>query len=140
MKKFFFCAETLGLYPGAPYGDAVGKACVELTEADYRALAGHALAIGPDGRPVLAASLPPAAEQMEAVERSWRDAELAGSEWLGTRHRDEVDMGQQTTLTADQYAELLAWRQLLRDWPASSAFPDAAERPSPPEWLSSMTE
>lgn len=49
-------------------------------------------------------------------------------------------MGQQTTLTADQYAELLAWRQLLRDWPASSAFPDAAERPSPPEWLSSMTE
>lgn len=138
--RFFFCAATLGLYPGGPYGAAVGKECIELSEAEYRALAGHALAIGPDGRPVLASSLPPTAEQLEDAERAWRDGELSRSEWLIARHRDEVDMGQPTTLTAEQYGELLAWRQLLRDWPAAPAFPDAAGRPAAPEWLASMTE
>lgn len=140
MKKFFFCPETLGLYPGAPYGDAIGKECIELSEDEYRALAGHSLALDASGRPVLASSLPLTVEQLEAAERSWRDYELRSSEWLIARHRDELDMGQSTTLTAEQYGELLAWRQLLRDWPAAAAFPDAAGRPAPPEWLASMTE
>ena len=139
MKKFFFCPETLGLYPGAPYGDAAGKACIELTEAEYRALAGHALALDAGGHPVLAASLPLTVEQLEAAERSWRDSELRRSEWLIARHRDEVDMVTPTTLSAEQYGELLTWRQLLRDWPASRAFPDASGRPVPPTWLASIT-
>ncbi len=139
MKKFFFCPETLGLYPGEPYGDAIGKKCVELTESEYRAVAGHSLAAGPDGRPVLASTLPPTPAQLEAVERTWRDSELTRTEWIIARHRDEADMGQPTTLTAEQYGELLAWRQLLRDWPAAPAFPDRAGRPAPPDWLASVT-
>ncbi|PYC19548.1 hypothetical protein DMO17_19420 [Aquipseudomonas alcaligenes] len=139
MKKFFFCPETLGLYPGAPYGDAAGKDCIELTEAEYRALAGHALALDAAGRPVLVASLPLTVEQLEAAERGWRDYELRRSEWLIARHRDEVDMVTTTTLSVEQYGELLAWRQLLRDWPASRAFPDDSGRPVPPAWLASLT-
>jgi hypothetical protein len=135
MSKYFFCPETLGLYPGAPYGDAIGKECIELSEAEYRELAGHALALNAEGRPVLVASLPLTAEQLEAAERAWRDGELIRTEWLIARHRDEVDMTNPTTLSAEQYGELLAWRQLLRDWPESAAFPDAAGRPSPPAWL-----
>lgn len=138
--KFFFCPETMGLYPGGLTGAAVGKPCIELTEAEYRAVAGRALAIGADGRPVLATSLPPAAEQLEAAERGWRDGELVRTEWLVARHRDEVDIGRPTTLAVEQYAELLNWRQLLREWPAAAAFPDPAGRPAPPDWLASVTE
>ncbi|AVX11495.1 phage tail protein [Stutzerimonas stutzeri] len=56
--KFFFCAETLGLYPGQPYGDAVGKLCVEISEEHYRAVAGHPLVADENGAPVLASSYP----------------------------------------------------------------------------------
>jgi hypothetical protein len=135
-----FCPETMGFYPRGLTGAAVGRPSIELSDDEYRRLAGHALALGADGRPVLASSLPPTAEQLEAAERAWRDGELARSEWLIARHRDEVDIGQSPTMTAEQYGELLAWRQLLRDWPASPAFPDSAGRPAPPEWLASMTE
>lgn len=55
---YFFCAETLGLYPGEPYGDALGKTCVKLTEEQYRAFAGHPLATDLNGFPQLASTLP----------------------------------------------------------------------------------
>lgn len=55
--KFFFCAETLGLYPGAPYGDALGKPVVEITPARYLELAGQQLAADENGNPVLASAV-----------------------------------------------------------------------------------
>jgi hypothetical protein len=79
--------------------------------------------------------LPEAVAPDPAVERAWRDGELIRTEWLIARHRDEVEMTNPTTLSAEQYGELLAWRQLLRDWPESAAFPDSAARPVPPAWL-----
>jgi len=68
-------------------------------------------------------------------ERAWRDSELNASQWPIARHRDEKDAGLDTTLSADQFAELLAYRQALRDWPAAKAFPDSASRPVAPTWL-----
>ncbi len=55
---YFFCAETLGLYPGAPYGDALGKLCVRLTEEQYRAFAGRQLVTDENGFPQLASLIP----------------------------------------------------------------------------------
>lgn len=55
---YFFCAETLGLYPGAPYGDALGKLCVRLTEEQYRAFAGRQLVADENGFPQLASYIP----------------------------------------------------------------------------------
>lgn len=52
---------------------------------------------------------------------------LTDTDWLVTRHRDQVDARQVTTLTAEQYAELLAFRQALRD--------AKGELPAPPDWL-----
>lgn len=75
------------------------------------------------------------AQQQEAVERAWRDAELNATQWPVARHRDELDAGTATTLSADQFAELLAYRQALRDWPAAKAFPDSTARPAAPTWL-----
>lgn len=73
-------------------------------------------------------------------ERVWRDGELVATEWLTTRHRDEVDLGSVTTLTGERYAELLTYRQALRDWPATGAFPQSAERPTAPPWFAEQVQ
>ncbi|CAI8780024.1 phage tail assembly chaperone [Pseudomonas donghuensis] len=74
------------------------------------------------------------------VERAWRDRELQTTEWLTTRHRDEQDISRPTTLTREQYVELQAYRQSLRDWPAAGAFPELAERPSAPPWVAEQVQ
>ncbi|WP_085712890.1 MULTISPECIES: phage tail assembly chaperone [unclassified Pseudomonas] len=70
-----------------------------------------------------------------AAARAWRQSTLAATEWLVTRHRDEQELGRGTTLKAQQYLELLEYRQALRDWPDSGAFPSSVTRPSAPQWL-----
>ncbi|MDZ4325514.1 MAG: phage tail assembly chaperone [Pseudomonas sp.] len=68
-------------------------------------------------------------------ERAWRDAELITWVAVRDRHRDELELGIATTLTAAQFAELLVYIQLLRDWPQSAEFPDIEHRPVTPTWL-----
>ncbi|MBP6018809.1 MAG: hypothetical protein KA735_04905 [Burkholderiaceae bacterium] len=68
-------------------------------------------------------------------ERAWRDSEIARITWLRDRHRDEGEQGLQTTLTAEQYGDLVEYIQALRDWPADVGFPVAASRPAIPAWL-----
>ncbi|MGE7959089.1 phage tail assembly chaperone [Pseudomonas sp. NPDC089530] len=70
--------------------------------------------------------------------RGWRQTMLSTSQWLVTRHRDEQELGRGTTLTAQQYLELLEYRQALRDWPASAGFPDVTGRPPAPVWSMSF--
>ncbi|WP_054064293.1 phage tail assembly chaperone [Pseudomonas asplenii] len=72
------------------------------------------------------------------VERAWRDAELSAVAWYRDRHRDQVEIGAETTLGADQFQELLVYMQALRDWPQSAAFPDLSARPQAPEFLESL--
>ncbi|WP_258232683.1 phage tail assembly chaperone [Pseudomonas brassicacearum] len=78
-------------------------------------------------------------EQAE-VERVWRSFELVTTEWLVTRHRDELDLGLVPTLTAKQFPELLSYRQALRDWPQTSAFPSAEFRPIAPLWIAEQSQ
>lgn len=84
------------------------------------------------GRPILID--PPAATpaQLASAERLWRDAELEAWQWLRDRHRDEQDLQRDTTLTAAQFNQVLAYLQALRDWPQAESFPDEAQRPSAP--------
>ncbi len=74
-------------------------------------------------------------EEAANEERRWRDSELLDLAWLRDRHRDQAEMGADTTLTTEQYAELLSYMQLLRDWPQSDSFPDTSKRPVPPVWI-----
>ncbi|SDC64515.1 Phage tail assembly chaperone protein [Pseudomonas guariconensis] len=83
---------------------------------------------------------PPLAADPAEAERSWRDGEIAAHEWLVSRHRAEVELQRDTTLTAEQYAELLQYLQALRDWPAAEAFPDSAQRPVAPLWIAEQTQ
>ena len=49
--------------------------------------------------------------------RERRAHALASCDALVMRHRDQLDLGTTTTLTAAQYTELLTYRQALRDLP-----------------------
>ena len=67
--------------------------------------------------------------------RNWRDQELAASQWLVDRDRDEQAAGTPMTLSSDQYHDLLDYRQNLRDWPSLAGFPKDASKPLAPAWL-----
>lgn len=99
---------------------------------------GQSIAPGDDGVPTLTERQPPPIEFVMERERAWRTVELSRYEWVVTRHRDEVELGGVTTLTAEQYAALLAYRQALRDWPAADVFPALANRPVAPDWLAEL--
>jgi hypothetical protein len=87
------------------------------------------------GLPILVDMLPPSSEDLAAEERAWRDAEVLRVSWLRDRHRDQVEVGAATTLSAEQFAELLAYLQALRDWPQGEQFPLIDHRPIAPPWL-----
>ncbi len=96
---------------------------------------GKVITWGDDGFPVLVDPPPPSAEELSATERVWRDLQLAITDSVVTRHRDEVEDGANTTLTAEQYAELQAYRRTLRGWPEAGEFPLIEHRPPTPLWL-----
>lgn len=79
------------------------------------------------------------ADELAAVARAARDAELMSLEWLRNRHRDQLDIGADTTLTTGQFAELLLYLQALRDWPQSDAFPSIEHRPIAPLWIADQS-
>ncbi len=85
-------------------------------------------------------SFAPAGPDQAQVERVWRDGEIERITWLRERHRDQLELGLSSTLAAEQFAELLAFIQQLRDWPQSEAFPAVELRPGAPAWLEGALE
>jgi hypothetical protein len=79
-------------------------------------------------------------EEAAVIERAWRDEELKDSDNIVARHRDQVEAGGATTLSADQYKELQTYRIALRNWPESSGFPVTSKRPNAPAWLAAQIE
>jgi hypothetical protein len=92
------------------------------------------------GLPILIDPLPLTSEVLSVRERSWRDAEIECVRWLRERHRDELDIGEQTTLIPEQFRELLTYIQVLRDFPQSPYFPDSQYRPERPVWTDDLIE
>lgn len=85
-----------------------------------------------DGLPIL---IDPPPADLAADERAWRDAEITRIQWIRERYRDEQDLARPTSITADQFADLLDYLQQLRDWPAAPDFPDKLSRPKSPDWI-----
>lgn len=88
-----------------------------------------------DGRPAWVDLPSLTLADIASNERSWRDGALLSIKWLRERHRDQQEIGGDTTLSGEQFAELLLYMQALRDWPESSYFPDSKCRPRPPVWI-----
>ena len=58
---------------------------------------------------------------------------LISTDWYSIRHKEQLDAGIPVSLTPEQYAELLAYRQALRQWPVSGDYNEAF--PIPPGWM-----
>ncbi|MEJ8675359.1 phage tail assembly chaperone [Chromobacterium amazonense] len=77
---------------------------------------------------------PELTEQERAAQaRTERDQRLTATEWLVQRHRDETDLGRPATLKREEFDQLMAYRQALRDIPMQSGFPDQVDWPILPD-------
>lgn len=135
----FFSASELGFYD-SNIVDAIPEDGVEVSLEHRRAIldgqtAGMVVAADESGGPILIDRPPPSADMQAAVERAWRDAQLALTDPLVSRHRDEAEEGGATSITPEQYTELQGYRRLLRDWPQGEQFPLIDHRPIAPPWL-----
>lgn len=82
-----------------------------------------------DGYPILVDPPSVSAEVSASNERAWRDSELFQTDGLVARHRDELEAGAATTLSAAEYESLQTYRRNLRNWPVTEAFPALTGRP-----------
>ncbi|MBK5003279.1 phage tail protein [Pseudomonas sp. S31] len=142
--RVFYSPSMAGFYTDEINGDNYPSDAVEISEEEWRQLLeeasqGRIIVADSLGKPVAMDRPPESVAQMASRERAWRDAEVSETEWLVSRHRDEQYMQLATTLTAEQFAELLMYRQALRDWPQTEAFPDSTQRPVAPPWIAEQT-
>ena len=56
--------------------------------------------------------------------RELRNVELDGLNWLIERHKEEVELGINTTLSSEEYQKILRYKQYLRDIPQDNNFPN----------------
>ncbi|MDF0732328.1 phage tail assembly chaperone [Pseudomonas entomophila] len=63
------------------------------------------------------------------AERVWRNARIAESDYLAMPDYP---------ISPEQRGELYAYRQALRNWPQTDAFPDSKHRPMAPAWMTAL--
>jgi hypothetical protein len=140
-----FSANTKGVYVPAINSSDIPDDVIEIPQAYWSSLlqqlAVTAKVVGvhaDNGYPILVDLPSPSAEETADAERRWRTAQLAATDGLVARDRDELEDGGGTTLTTEQYSELQAYRRELRDWPQGSFFPFSEHRPVAPRWLAAV--
>lgn len=136
----YFYAESLGFDLVQGPADELPAGSVEVGYEDYLLLLqmqamGKRITADAQGFPILVDPPEASIETQVSIERVWRDGRLAATDGVVARHRDELEGGEATTLTPEQYIELQVYRRQLRDWPAAGEFPLNDHRPPPPEWL-----
>ncbi len=147
MTTYYFSPSRLAFYPdslrdvyeASPQGwpeDGVAVTAERYEQLYSEHLQGRVFCAGSDGEPMTKEPDPPTPEQLAATERAWRGAQLDATDSLVQRHRDQVEEGANTTLSTEQYQELQAYRQALREWPETEGFPATDLRPVAPAWLS----
>lgn len=145
-KVVFFSPSICGAYRPEVHGADMPADVVEVAESVWQSLLSELstspkmMSSRPDGYPVLIDPPPLDSDEQAVVERAWRDAQLALTDPLVSRHRDEIEEGGSTSITAEQYTELQAYRRQLRDWPQGSQFPLVEHRPPAPTWLSAQPD
>lgn len=145
--KMFYSPSKGAMFNDAVYGKAIPEDAVQIPANRVdEILAGlglqKTLVVDEGGGLILVDPVPvvPTLEQLAAAERTWRDAEVSRVLWLRDRHRDQLDAGIDTTLTAEQFNEVLVYIQALRDWPQSPDFPDSQHRPTAPDWIAEQSQ
>lgn len=139
----YFYAQTLGFDRVEGPLAEVPENAVEITQAQYAELfagqaAGKSISASATGQPVLIDPLV-SPIVLASRERAWRNQVLQSTQWLVLRDAEELETGEGTTLHAEEFKQLLAYRQALRDWPDQPEFPDVHSRPVEPDWLGALT-
>jgi len=140
----FYSRETNCTYL-AGFHDVMPDDVVPMSEQRYQEVIanpvpGKVRGIDADGLPILIDPPGKTLDEIGQDERAWRDAEIERVKWLRERHRDQLEIDEQTTLTADQFTELLVYVQRLRDWPQSPEFPTQEFRPVVPDWVATQAQ
>lgn len=76
-------------------------------------------------------------EERARAARARRDELIASTMWIAERHRGQVQLELETSITAEQYTDLLTHHQVLRDWPIQQGWPDI-DMPPAPDWLAEI--
>lgn len=139
---YYFSPATSGFYHSDLHGKNIPADAFELSEGEYCAVvsnapAGTVLSLNSQGRPERVIL---AGQTTDSIERAWRDKALELTQWLVLRDAEELEMGEGTTLRSEEFKQLLAYRQALRDWPNNPEFPDARSRPIEPDWLEDLLQ
>lgn len=140
----YYCSKSNGFYLSQLHGDSIPKGAIEITEKKYEELKtgqadGKVITSNEAGHPILANQPPLSKKQHEASVRVARDEAIATSMWIVERHRSEVYIGAETTMTEQQYIQLLTYHQDLRDWPAKPGWPEI-DMPPAPDWLAELNK
>ncbi|WP_322080224.1 phage tail assembly chaperone [Burkholderia cenocepacia] len=120
-----------------------GLRFVEITSDQHAMLiagmaAGKTMAIDEAGQPTLLDPPKQTREQLADMKRAMRDAALHATDWLTARHQDEKALGDGTTLTPELYAQLLKYRQALRDFSETPGWPNI-DLPTAPSFVTPST-
>lgn len=138
----YFYAQTLGFDRVENPGPEIPEGAVEITQAQYTELfagqaSGKHISASDSGQPVLTTPVVSPAT-LVTHERGWRNHALQNTQWLVFRDAEELEVGEGTTLRSEEFKQLLAYRQALRDWPNDPGFPQENSRPVEPDWLEDL--
>ncbi|WP_321815693.1 MULTISPECIES: phage tail assembly chaperone [unclassified Paraburkholderia] len=146
MSQKYATYDAVGAITGY-YDDALcmppeGAQFVKLTTDQYRAMldgqsVGKQPGVDAGGNPVLLDAPAPSGDALAELKRAERNAAITATDWIVARHQDELALGGATTLTADQYTTLLAYRKTLRDLPDAADWPNA-ELPAAPDFVTAL--
>lgn len=78
---------------------------------------------------------PIGSDELWATLRAERDHRISATDWVIIRHQCEVLRSAPHTLSGEQFAALLDYRQALRDLPENTADPAEPAWPDAPEFL-----
>ena len=138
----YFYAQSLGFDRVDSALPELPEGAVEITQAQYAELfagqaSGKVISASASGQPVLTDPVVSPAT-LASHERAWRNRVLQNTQWLVFRDAEELEVGEGTTLRSEEFKQLLAYRQALRDWPNDPDFPNLLSRPVEPDWLEGL--
>lgn len=140
MKRFY--SQTTGVSYLEGIHRVMPADAREISEARYLETIGNPVlgkvrSHDADGLPIL---IDPPLDNLEAQERAWRSCEIQRVQWVRDRHRDEQELSLPTSVTPEEFAQLLHYMQALRDWPEQPEFPVEQFRPVQPDWIAEQVQ